>query len=469
MKKETNLIIAVLVILITSMVMPNASAQEKKEDKKQVTQILFKNVNIFDGKTDKLAKGMNVLVENNLIKIIGKKAKATVDGATIIDGGGRTLIPGLHDQHVHFSIYNPFSHGQRQNMTPFHVGAVAAMRAERILMNGFTTVRDMGGPSKFLQRVVDAGVAVGPRIFPSENFISQTSGHGDFRTLNDPHPVLSGIGTYNWLENDMGFIVDGEAAIMTAVRESLRRGATQIKIMGTGGVTSEFDPLHSVQYQSEEIQAAVKTAAQWETYVASHVFTEKGIIQAIENGVKVLEHIPFLTDRSAKMMVEKNIMFATAATPVFSVSIENAEQMYNPASFKKWKTVRDAGENMLRIIKKYEMTHLMTLGSDLVNNWELTLEQDKKMNQEFKWLDKAGFSAFDIMRIATSNGARMNELTGPNHPYQEGPLGVIKKGAYADMLLVDGNPLEDILLMTDPDKNFRIIMKDGKIYKNTIN
>jgi len=367
-------------------------------------------------------------------------------------------------------LFNPLSDGERQNMTPFHVGAVAAARAERILMNGFTTVRDMGGPAKFLQRVVDAGVVPGPRIFPSENFLTQTSGHGDLRKLNDRHPVLSGQGPDHWFETDVSFIADGPDAVRMAVRENLRRGATQIKIMGSGGVTSEFDPLHSVQYQPEEIQMAVKTAAQWETYVAAHVFTEKAIANCIDNGVKVLEHIPFITEDIAKKMVEEQIMFATAASAVYSVSVEQAEAFYTPSSFKKWKRVRDAAENTFNLIRTTPgMIDLFTMGTDLVNNWELTLEQDKKMNEEFMWLDKAGFSAFDILRVATSNGARMNELTGPNHPYQEGRLGVIEEGAYADVLLVEGNPLEDITLLVDPDENLKIIMKDGKIYKNTLN
>ena len=434
-------------LAITACVLAMAVPQAQAEKKKPI-QVLFTNVIVFDGKTDGLKKNMSVLIEGNLIKKIGKNIKAP--GAEVINGDGRTLIPGLHDQHVHLSIFNPLSDGERQNMTPFHVGAVAAARAERILMNGFTAVRDMGGPAKFLQRVVDAGVVLGPRIFPSENYITQTSGHADLRKLNDRHPVLSGQGPDHWFETDVSFIADGPDAIRAAVRENLRRGATQIKIMGSGGVTSEFDPLHSVQYQPDEIQMAVRTAAQWETYVAAHVFTEKAIVNCIENGVN-------------------EIMFATAVSPVFSVSVEQAKAMYTPNSFKKWKMVRDAGENMVNLIKTYPgLMDLFTLGTDLVNNWELTLEQDKKMNEEFKWLDEAGFSAFDILRVATVNGAKMNELCGPNHPYQDGSLGVIEEGAYADILIVDGNPLEDIELMIDPDKNFKIIMKDGKIYKNTL-
>lgn len=263
--------------------------------------------------------------------------------------------------------------------------------------------------------------------------------------------------------------MDGPDAVRTAVRENLRRGATQIKIMGSGGVTSEFDPIHSVQYQPDKIQMAVKTAAQWKTYVASHVHADDEIVQPIENGVKVVEHIPYISRETAKLLVEKKVMFATAVAGFFSVSEEQAEKFYTPASFAKWKAARNAAENMLEIIKTTPgMIDLYTLGTDLVNNWDKTLEQDKKMNEEFLYLHKAGFSAYDILRIATSNGARMNELTGPNNSCQDGPLGVIKEGAYADLLLVDGNPLKDITLLAKPDENFKVIMKDGKIYKNTL-
>ncbi len=277
------------------------STPTKAQSQAEVSMpVLFRNVNIFDGVNEELAMGMNVLVVDNLISQISAEELVVAANTLIIDGEGRTLIPGLHDQHVHFSMFNPLSDGERQNMTPFHVGAVASAHAERILLNGFTTVRDMGGPSKYLQRVVDAGVVPGPRIFPSENYITQTSGHADLRKLNDRHPELSGQGPDHWFETDVSFIADGPDAIRMAVRENLRRGATQIKIMGSGGVTSEFDPLHSVQYQPEEIQMAVKTAAQWETYVAAHVFTEKAIFNVIDNGVQVLEHIPFLTEEAAE-------------------------------------------------------------------------------------------------------------------------------------------------------------------------
>ncbi|NOD61698.1 MULTISPECIES: amidohydrolase family protein [Ruegeria] len=448
---------------VVSLAAGMSSAQDEA-----LPQILFTNVHVFDGVNEARIENASVLVEGNLIKEISTDG-IEAPNATMIDGGGRTLMPGMHDQHVHLLVFNPLSDGLRQNITPFHLGGVATIRSERILMNGFTTVRDLGGPAKSIARIIDTGMFPGPRIYSSEAFITQTSGHADFRKLNDRHPTLSGQGPSHWVDTDMSFIADGPEQIRMAVRENLRRGATQIKVMVSGGVTSEFDPLHSLQYQADEIQMAVKTAEQWGTYVTCHVFTEQAIRNCIDNGAKTVEHIPFLTKEAAEIMVEKQIMFATAVAPVYSVTTEQAEAFYTPASFAKWKSVRDAAANMIEVIQTTPgMIDLYTLGTDLINNWDQTLEQDKKMNDEFKYLHEAKFKPFDILRMATSNGARMNRLTGLNNPYQDGPLGVVEEGAYADLLLVDGNPLEDILLLADPDPNLKVIMKDGVIYKNTL-
>ncbi|WP_170365931.1 metal-dependent hydrolase family protein [Ruegeria arenilitoris] len=454
---------ATLLAGVVSLAAGMSSAQDEA-----LPQTLFTNVHVFDGVNEARIENASVLVEGNLIKEISTDG-IEAPNATMIDGGGRTLMPGMHDQHVHLLVFNPLSDGLRQNITPFHLGGVATIRSERILMNGFTTVRDLGGPAKSIARIIDTGMFPGPRIYSSEAFITQTSGHADFRKLNDRHPTLSGQGPSHWVDTDMSFIADGPEQIRMAVRENLRRGATQIKVMVSGGVTSEFDPLHSLQYQAEEIQMAVKTAEQWGTYVTCHVFTEQAIRNCIDNGAKTVEHIPFLTKEAAEIMVEKQIMFATAVAPVYSVTTEQAEAFYTPASFAKWKSVRDAAANMIEVIQTTPgMIDLYTLGTDLINNWDQTLEQDKKMNDEFKYLHEAKFKPFDILRMATSNGARMNRLTGLNNPYQDGPLGVVEEGAYADLLLVDGNPLEDILLLADPDPNLKVIMKDGVIYKNTL-
>ena len=247
--------IASLLICLLLMPFGNARAIEQTT----VKQVLFKNVNIFNGTEDKLYKNHSVLVEGNLIKKIGASLKANKE-ATVIDGGGKILMPGLHDMHTHVGIFRPVAGDMRTDMDPFHIGAVAAARAEGMLMNGFTTIRDIGGPAKFLQRSIDAGVVKGPRIYPTEAFISQTSGHGDFRNRNDRNQNQYGAPTH-YVDRYYSCLADGDTEIRRCVREQLGLGATQIKIFTGGGVASEKDPLHSVQYTPHEIQIAVEAAA----------------------------------------------------------------------------------------------------------------------------------------------------------------------------------------------------------------
>jgi len=424
-------------------------------------QVLFTNVNVFDGKSDKLAEGMSVLVEGNLIKKIAK-GKIKADGAKVIDGGGRTLMPGLIDMHVHLSTFLPLAYA-RSSLHPYAHGALATLRAKEFLMNGYTTVRDAGGAANYLRKIIDAGLTPGPRIYPTEHWITTTSGHGDFRSLNDPHPSLNGV--RNFYSEYVSIIADGPDEVTRAVREAFRRGATQIKLFTSGGVTSEFDPLHSGP-NAEEIRAAVKVAEVWDTYVLTHSFSEKAIRLAIDNGVKSIEHAPFLTDEIAKVMIEKGIYLATAVAPVFEISIETARKQYTASSFKKWKVVRDAAENMLKVLSRNKDLKVV-LGSDLLGPWNDLVKTDDKMNLEFTYFGKH-LGNHKVLVMATSTAGEMNLMTGKMNPYTDGSLGVVQEGAYADLLLVDGNPLENIELMIDPEKNFKIIMKDGRIYKNTL-
>jgi imidazolonepropionase-like amidohydrolase len=449
--------LAIAIIMVVMMAGASPAAEQQEPPK----QVLFKNVKVFNGTEDKL-HDVDVLVEGNLIKSVKKGIQAPK--ATVIDGGGRTLMPGLIDQHVHLSTFLPLQTHSRDMLHPYAHGALAALRAKEILMNGYTTVRDCGGPAAYLQKIIDAGVAAGPRIYPSENWITTTSGHGDFRELNDPHPNVTG-GRQHFYEDYVTIIADGPDETTRAVREAFRRGATQIKLFSSGGVTSLFDPLHSGP-NPEEIRAAVKVAERWDTYVLTHSFSEAAIRLSIDNGVKSIEHAPFLTDKIAKKMAEKGVYLATAVSPVLEVDVEYAKTTYPPASFKKWFTVRQAAENMLKVLKNNPDLKVV-LGSDLLGPWQNQKAVDDKMNLEFKYFGKA-IGNFRTLRMATATAGEMNKMTGKMNPYKDGPLGVVKEGAYADLLLVDGNPLKDIRLMLDPDKNFKVIMKDGVIYKNTL-
>jgi len=456
--KTTNVILISLALVLSFTAF--GSAAEKAEEAPD--QVLFKNVHVWDGTSDERTDKINVLVEDNLIKKVGAAESDAHKSALVVEGEGKTLMPGLIEMHVHYSTFLPLAES-RDGLHPYAHGALAILRAKEFLMNGYTTTRDAGGASKYLKDILDSGVAPGPRIYPSENWITTTSGHGDFRELNEAHPAINGSDRF--YDNYVSIIADGEDETTRAVRETFRRGATQIKLFTSGGVTSQFDPLHSGP-NPEEIRAAVKVATMWDTYVLTHSFSEKAIKLAIENGVRCIEHAPFITDEIAQMMIEKDVYLATSVGPVFEVSEEMAETFYNPASFKKWKRVRDAAKNAMEVFKRNPKLKIM-LGSDLLGHWRDMKAVDDQMNLDFKHFGEY-LGALKTLKMATSTAAEANLMTGKMNPYTEGALGVVADGAYADLLLVDGNPLEDILLLTDPDKNLKVIMKDGVIYKNSL-
>jgi imidazolonepropionase-like amidohydrolase len=437
-------------------------AQDKDKPKPQTLLI---NCNIFDGKANKLDNNKRVLVEGNLIKTIGDQTLEAAKGASVIDCGGRTLMPGLHDMHTHIGIFRPVAGDNRTDMTPFLVGAVAAARAEGMLMNGFTLIRDIGGPAKFIQRAIDAGVVVGPRVLPTESFVTQTSGHGDFRNRTDPNPNIDKRGSTNYIDEYYSCLADGPTEIRRCVREQLGKGATQIKIFTGGGVASEKDPIHSVQYSPEEVQVAVKAAAQWKTYVSAHAFTDPSIRLAVENGVQVIEHGPLMSEESAKLMAKKGTWLVPSVAAVLAVDWDNFKKISSPETYAKARQLVDGVPKEMEYAVKHGVK--MAFGTDLLSAWESSIVYDNDANQEFIWLAKF-MPNVDALRMATSNAGELHALSGPNTPYKDGPTGVVKKGAYADLLVVDGNPLEDIKIMAQPGKNFRVIMKDGVVYKNTI-
>ena len=258
-------------------------------------QILITNVNVFDGKTDGLTTGQDVLVENNLIKEIGNDLGARSD-AIVIDGGGRTLMPGLIDGHAHVMINANYGLVET-NMDLTDLAYRASLVMKRFLVDGFTSVRDMGGPTFGLQRNIDAGVVVGPRLYPSGAFISQTSGHGDFRERGDPGFSINTPGDLSNFERmGIGMVADGVPQVLAATRLNLRNGATQIKIMGGGGGSSRFDPIDVTQYSVEETCAIVEAAADWGTYVSAHTFNDRAVGRLLDCGVKAFDHGFFISE-----------------------------------------------------------------------------------------------------------------------------------------------------------------------------
>jgi len=425
----------------------SAAAQEPP------ARTLFTNVNVFDGVNDALIENASVLVEGNLIKKVSTDAIPT-DGATVIDGGGRTLMPGLSDCHWHVVQANTTNNVLLASGLDY-ITLVAAAGARDTLMRGFTTVRDVGGPVFGLKRAIDEGLYEGPRIYPSGALITQTSGHADFR---NPIEVPRELGRDLAPQEQFGLmaVADGVPAVMQRVRENLMKGASQIKLTAGGGVASPSDPLDVGQFTGEELRAAVEVAETWNTYVAVHAYTPKAVQAALRAGVKSIEHGQLLDEETAKMIAEKRA--ALCLQPFLD---DQDAIKFPPGSFqeKKYQQMISGTDNAYQLAKKYGIK--AGFGTDIQNDPESTRRQGAQLAKLTRWYKPA-----EVLRIGTSLNQEIFKMSGPRDPYP-GKNGVVEEGALADLLLVDGNPLENIQLIADPWKNFLVIMKDGKIYKNS--
>ncbi|WP_214458902.1 metal-dependent hydrolase family protein [Flavihumibacter fluvii] len=284
--------------------------------------------------------------------------------------------------------------------------------------------------------------------------ISQTSGHGDFRNINQ-RPISLG-GNLDHSENiDAALIADGKDGVLVAVRETLKRGASQIKLCAGGGVSSSFDPLDVSQYTEEEIHAAVEAAADWGTYVTVHAFTPRAVNKAIAAGVQCIEHGQLLDEATVKLMGEKGIWLSIQA-----LDSEGREDFSEEQKQKK-ADVANGADAVIKLAKKYKVK--MAWGTDVFFNPPINKNQNAYIAKMGSW-----FTPYEVLKLITSDNAQLLALSGKRSPYMQGKLGVIEEGAYADMILVDGNPLKDINVMVEYDKNFVLIIKDGKIYKNSL-
>lgn len=417
--------------------------------------ILINNVQIFNGKDEKLVMG-NVLIVNNLISKISSTPIATNKSAmvTIIDGKGKFLMPGLIDAHTHIMMDAiPLNLALVSDIG--YINLFAANSAEKQLMRGFTCVRDMGGASFSLKKSIDQGLSKGPRIYSSGAIISQTGGHGDF---GFPTDVPREIGALSYIERSgMTIIADGVDQVLMRTREQLRSGASQIKLMAGGGVSSNYDPLDVTQYTEAEIKAAVDAAATWNTYVTVHAYTPEAIQQAIRAGVKCIEHGQLADEATVKIMADKGIWWCLQpflddedATPFPEGSPNRKKQIQ----------MMNGTDNAYNLAKKYNIK--TAFGTDCLFDPKIAARQGPQLTKLLRW-----YTPFQVLKMATSTNGELLILSGPRNPYPN-KLGVIEEGAYADMILVDGNAIQNIKLIEDPEKNFLMIMKDGIIYKNTI-
>jgi len=417
--------------------------------------VLFQNVRIFDGKSGALSPISNVLVRGNRIEKISTAPIAVNRSAntTIINGAGRTLMPGLIDVHVHIAfgsmlltqLYDP-------KTTPEQLSAATAASAGQMLMRGFTAVRDVGGPIFPLKHAIDAGKTPGPRIWPSGAVISQTAGHGDFRTPDERSRRFFGKPS-RAEEYGATFIADGRDEVLTATRENLRLGASQIKLMAGGGTSSAYDPLDVTQYTLDEMKAAVEAAEDWNTYVTVHAYTPRAVQRAIEAGVKCVEHGQLLDEPTIQLMAQKGVWLSAQNL------IADSPNM-TPERRDKRKPVIEGNARVWPMAKKYGVK--LAWGTDFLFEPEMNTEQNRMILLLREW-----FTPAEILKLVTYDNAQLLALSGPRAPYQ-GKLGVVEERALADLILVQGDPLADLQLIADPKTNFVVIMKDGKVCKNTI-
>ena len=442
--------------LIAMLCLADVSAFAQPQSAAPSSVILFENVRIFDGKSSTLSGSMNVLVRGNTIDRISKDPIPVDRSANtrIIAGGGRTLMPGLIDMHWHAMLVRP-TPAALLTADIGHLNLVAGAEATDTLMRGFTTVRDLGGPAFGLKRAIDEGVVPGPRIYPSGAIITVTSGHGDFRQPFEVPRVL-GAPQSRGEQTGAAMIADSPDEVRVRVREQLLLGATQIKLTAGGGVASPRSPLDASTFTEAELRAAVEAADNWGTYVTVHAYTPVSIHRAIAAGVKCIEHGHLMDEQTAKLMAEKGIWLSTQAFP------DELADAFPPGSLEsaKAREVFAGTDRTFTLAKKYGIK--TAFGTDILFSPQLAQRQGELLAKLVRWYTPA-----ETLIMATGTNAELLALSGKRNPYP-GKLGVIEQGALADLLLVDGDPIANIKLIEDPAKNFVVIVKDGKIFKNTL-
>lgn len=426
----------------------------EQTDSVMALETLIKNVNIFNGTSEKLITGKDVVVMGNKIQGIIPAGSDESKYHEVIDGKGGYLSPGLIDVHWHMTMGTNEMDYMYGSIS--YVAIHSGKEAEEQLLRGVTTVRDAAGNTFGLKKAIDDGTIPGPRLYPSGAIISQYSGHGDVRfaiPTNLPKewggPLGPGEASGNML------LVNGKAQMMAAVRQQLFLGATQIKIAVTGGVSSFTDPLYVLEFTEEEITAAVDVARDYGTYVMAHGHSSEGVIRALNCGVKSIEHGSVLTEDVVKLMAEKGAVFVES----FEVLAQLKPLYTDPVRKKKLDEAMEGTANVAKWAKKYGV--VMGFGTDLLFSPEGRKNELKDLG-----LRKDFYSSAEIMIQATGNGGKIVGLCGKRNPY--GKVGVIEENAMADILIYSKNPLEDVSIVEDYENNLKLIIKDGKVFKNEL-
>ena len=410
-----------------------------------MAQILFKNANLLDPHADALQGGFSVLVEGESIREVSAKPIQAAN-ADVIDCQGRTLMPGLIDCHVHVMLSEVnIRYLEAIPLTMMTVRAAALARA--MIDRGFTTVRDTGGADWGMRDGLAQGLLPGPRMFIAGRAIGPTGGHSDARRRTD-------IGSPCKCCNAMSFcleVVDGVDAVRAAVREQLRQGVDQIKIMVSGGVASPYDPLDSRQFSLDEIRTAVEEADAFGRYTQAHAYTAEAITRAVSQGVRTIEHGNLIDEKSAALMKKKGAYLVANLVAYYAMRERAKEFGMTAEMLAKNDLVIDGGLKSLEICKRAGVP--VGYGSDLLGQLQVDQSREFLFRREV-------LSPIEIIRQATLVGAEIVRMPGK--------LGVVQPGAFADILVVDGDPIEKLELLTGQGENLSVIMKAGRFHKNRL-
>jgi len=412
------------------------------------TRLILRNGKLLDLDKGELLGGLEVVVEGGRISAVRPQGGAAEADAQVIDLNGRTLMPGLIDCHVHVLASNA-----NLGMNALQPNAIIMYRAlpilEAMLNRGFTTVRDAGGADWALARSIALGLVPGPRIFAAGKALSQTGGHGDMRARGEL--LLSEPCSCCFRAGAIARVVDGVDNVRLAVREELQQGANQIKIMASGGVSSPTDPIANTQYSEAEIRAIVDEAEAANTYVMAHAYTARAIRRAIECGVRTIEHGNLVDADTAKLMAEKGAFAVPTQVTYEMLAKHGAQAGLPPDSVAKIEDVRLAGRNALKLFAEAGVE--MGYGSDLLGDMHQYQSHELQIRAEV-------LGNLAALRSATTVAAKILQ--------REGQLGCIAEGAIADLLVVDGNPLESIDCLVGQGENLAMIIQEGSIKKNTL-
>ncbi|MCY4022575.1 MAG: amidohydrolase family protein [Anaerolineaceae bacterium] len=407
-----------------------------------MNKTVLSNARVLDTRGGELLDDRHILIEDGRITSVSEAPPA--GEAQRIDVGGRVVMPGLCDAHVHVTAATAAMATQR-HWSPSYVTALAARELEATLMRGFTTVRDGAGADWGLAQAVEEGLLVGPRLFFCGHALSPTGGHGDMRSSGD-----DGRG-YSWLTPDLGWICDGVSEVRRACREEIRRGAHHIKLMVSGGVASPTDRIDSLQFSEEELRAAVEEAENANLYVMVHAYTARAINRSLRCGVRSVEHGNLLDESSIELFLEHDAFLVPTLSTYQALADEGLAAGLPEESYRKVFDVLDAGKRALDMA--YRGGVKMVYGTDLLGPMRRRQLDEFAIRGEF-------IPAIDVLRAATCNAA---DLLG-----RSGELGEVIAGAQADLLVLEGDPLADLGVMAEPETNLRLIMKDGAIYKNSL-